>query len=269
MAREESDDEALARVAAALGVRQVPAQKAAKPARKAVAKKAVKKTQPRKTAAKKAPAKKAAVKAVKKPAAKPARKPRTKPRSVKAAIQAAALVSPAVPDEVAGVLVPVDPAHVVELVDERQEMALRAHDLYLAGRPWEEIAEEVGYPSVATASAAVALWLQRGAIASGVETSKARAAVALARTERMIAAYWDKAASGDLDAAKFVLKANEDFYRMAGLEKADLTVNSRQTIVIGGGSDMADQLRRAALEEDESRRLAEEADEVTDVGEGE
>jgi len=246
----ESDDEALARVAAALGVRPV-AKKT--PAAKAPAKKIAKKAQSRKRPAKKIPAKKAAKKSTAATAER------------KRAVRKRAAAAPDVPDEVAEIQPPPEPAELMVL--DLEAPAARAHALFVQGVPWPEIALRTGYASEQSASTAVAIYLQRGAIAADLETSKTRASIALETTTLVKSAFFDRAMLGDKDAAMIVLRANEDYYKMAGLEKTDLTVNSRQTIVITGGPDMAHQLQEAAERIDEQRRRAEDAVDAEEVSE--
>lgn len=158
----------------------------------------------------------------------------------------------------------IDPEIVVPEVEDR---AYKAHMLRLQGNSWEVVADRADYASGSGAAAAVQTWLQRGALADGLEIAAQRARMALERTEQTIAAFWDKMVAGDADAAKIVLKANADYFRMAGLERALTTITSKQTIVISGGPDMAAQLQAAAEQADEERRRAQDDGVVTVVGE--
>lgn len=259
------DDAELAAVRAALGITRVAKKAPAKKVAKKVAKKAVKKAQPSKSVAKKAPAaatRKAAVKRA--PAVR-------KDRVRKAAAKKAAAADPTVPSEVAGEVVVPEPAEIIPALHELEDPARDAHDLWIQGMAWEEIALRTGYAGAQQASAAVAVWLQRGAIADGMMAARVRATQALEVTQRLKNAFWDQAMMGDKDAANIVLKANADFYRMAGLEAGALTVNSKRTIVIsdnGGGAPgegFAAQLRQAALDADEARRHANAEVQVTDT----
>lgn len=206
------DDAELAAVRAALGITRV-SKKA--PAKKAAPRKAT----PRKATPRKAPAKLT-----------------RKAPGKKAAAKKAAAADPEIPNEVAGEVAVAEPAEIVPALHELEDPARDAHDLWIQGMAWEEIALRTGYAGAQQASAAVALWLQRGAIADGVQAARARAAQALEVTQRVKSAFWDQAMMGDKDAANIVLKANADFYRMAGLEAGALTVNSKRTIVISDNS---------------------------------
>jgi hypothetical protein len=248
MARDSvGDDAELARVAAALGVTKV--------AKKAPAKK---------VAAKRAPAKKTAAKKVAPAKKSPAKKAPAK-RTRKQAAKAAAVADPEIPNEVAGEIAVAEPPEIVQGFHELEDPAREAYDLWVQGVPWEEIALRTGYASARSASATVAMWLQRGAIHDGVQAARARAAQALSVTERVKSAFWDQAMAGDKDAASVVLAANRDFFKMAGLEAGVLTINSKRTLIISdnGEGGMAGELRQAALQVEEERRHAEESLQVT------
>lgn len=242
MADPVSDEEAEARVRAALGIREIdpndPPEAVVAPAKKA----APRKKPAKKVAAKKAPAKRAR-KAVA-PPPEPEPEPPAEPGMDLAVIEAQA-------------------ADIAEL----EHPAFKAWEMKQQGLTWEEIADRSDtYRSAATAAAGVLLWLQNGALAAGREVAESRAQLSLDRVERVISAAWDKAMGGDKDMLAIVLKANADFYRMAGLERAPVKVSSKQTIVIGGGPEMAAELRAAAEEQDRQRIAAEREGVFTDVG---
>lgn len=235
---EELDDAAaLARVREALGVRPIEAKKT-------TATKVRRNPAPRKAAAKK-PAKKA-----------PPKKPARNSREIDATV---------VPPEIAeppGTLA--EPAEVA-VYEDLDSPALRASRLRIQGMGWEEIAQRTGYQSGDTVAAAVALYLQRSALGRGADTAKAHAMIAVEVDESIKNAFFDRAMQGDKDAAMVVLTANRDYFKHSGLERADFTINSKQTLIIGGGADMAEQLKAAVLEREARQRAEAEELEILEA----
>lgn len=210
-------------------------------AKRVPAKKAIKKAAPRKAApaaAKKAPAKKAVKKAAP-PRKRTPRRPRRPAQPPKAELEV--IEGPALAYEVAD----------VEVVWEGAEIdhpARRAYDLRVQGKTWLEVADRIDeFSSAEHASIAVRRWQEQAALRQGMAVAKDRLQLALDRVERIIDAAWDRAIAGDKDMMAVVLKANQDYFRMSGLEKASINVNSKNTILISGGPDMAEQLQAAAL----------------------
>lgn len=261
MARKIDDDIAQAAALAAMGMKKIP--------RRAPVKKGV----PRKAAAKKIPAKRARrppvdVAAV--AAAVPVEHVKAEPIPPKKAPRRRAprkAVAPP-PEELVPVLEPdaepqVDLAELIPVDEEGQ--GFRAYQLSLQGYSLREIGERLDL-TISAAHAAVHLGAQTLNQFESIETALERRRIAIAVTEVVKAANWDKMLTGDKDATTAVLKANADYFRMAGLEKADIKIKNNNTIVVRGGDEMAGDLRAVAEAADEARRRAQTEEIITDVG---
>lgn len=104
-----------------------------------------------------------------------------------------------------------------------QAVALR-----IAGVDWATIAERTGYRSPGAACTAVteALKANRAELAENVEELRG---LTIARYDRLQAAYWPKALSGDVKAAEVVLKCLTGRARVEGTEAPTrLNVNAQR-----------------------------------------
>jgi hypothetical protein len=146
-----------------------------------------------------------------------------------------------------------------ELVLEHEDPAYRVYLLRLAGMSWPEIVLRTPYEHTSGARLAYSAYAQRMALMEGSDIAQERQQEALARAEAVMSANYDAMMAGDKDAGGLYLKANADWYRMAGLEKADVRVNSQQTILITGGPDMAMQLREQVEARDAETRRKDDA----------
>ncbi len=91
---------------------------------------------------------------------------------------------------------------------------VRAMEMRAAGYSYREIANELGFRSVSSAFETV----ERGLAEWAREPLDRVIALELVRLDQLVRAYWARAASGDLEAAAFVLKVLERRAKMLGLD---------------------------------------------------
>lgn len=128
------------------------------------------------------------------------------------------------------------------------DRAERAHRLHVEGQSWNQIAQAVGFIGAQVAQMAVTAYLQKAAVGRAPELRQAALATELDRLDALHATFWPLALNGDVQAANTVVKIIDRRTRLLRLDDAvDDMGSSSRTIIIGGSSDMADQLRELAL----------------------
>ncbi|MTE22623.1 hypothetical protein F0L17_26715 [Streptomyces sp. TRM43335] len=95
------------------------------------------------------------------------------------------------------------------------EKRARAAELRMAGLTWRQVAEEVGYASPGAACKAVTDAVRASARAASVEEYRRLEAL---RLDRLQAAHWPRALSGDVAAALVVLAALQRQSRLLRLD---------------------------------------------------
>lgn len=116
-----------------------------------------------------------------------------------------------------------------------EDLAYTAYRLQQAGHDWQTIADSVGYQNAKTAEVCVRQYLQKAALEVSADQRREALELELARTGRLINAYWDIALAGEVKAAEFVLKVITLRARLQGLdENAEKTNATTKTIVIAG-----------------------------------
>lgn len=89
--------------------------------------------------------------------------------------------------------------------------------LRLAGMPWDEIADRVGYASAASACNAVTEALKKNQRELGAAADELRE-TEVARLDRLMAAHWPKALKGDPKSSDIVLKCIAQRAKLLGVE---------------------------------------------------
>jgi hypothetical protein len=111
-----------------------------------------------------------------------------------------------------------------------QNRRTAAADARLSGQSWSEVAASVGYRNARAAFTAVNAWLREQAIRDA-ETAEELRRLEAARLDKLQAALWDNAMSGDVQSVDKILKVSDRRAKLFGLDApAELKVDGAQTV---------------------------------------
>ena len=117
------------------------------------------------------------------------------------------------------------------LVLRQQLKAQQALDMRLEGKEYSEIARALGYANGSGPYNAIQSLMRRYALESLSELRDVEGA----RLDKMLAAVWARATTGDLDAIDTVLKIQQRRARLFGLDRPvriDVDLEPRQTVIL-------------------------------------
>lgn len=116
------------------------------------------------------------------------------------------------------------------------ERAYRCHCLRMAGKSWEDIAAEEGYPNGRAAMADVKRYLEEGASMIIESSSRQMLALEVSRLDALQSAIWDSAMAGSIPAVKMAMDLIRTRSTLVGLDPEKMAQEGEiaRTVVVMG-----------------------------------